>query len=371
MSAADRNSKIQKLLEEILNSAADHDKVFSAEIESALKTVFESPSRSFREVVLTVTLARIQDLSYQATKDLYACNPRPVYEQGIKPVLEARGIPCTQSGPLNVTKATKAITSEWAAMKTPKEVGLATLSLIEQVDSSDVATLKDLAKKMAASLISEAKQITLLEVEVDPFTDSHILFDMTQRLILEAQDGGNTVQRVAGMLLEVHKETTGSSAVIAGSQDSASTTNLTSKKIGDLSVSKNSGELISVYEVTLKEFSEQRIVECSQSLIGNIGDSEDGFPDVIVLCRAEDVPAIATKAEGGLVMAYVTDRHGIKYVFVDIFQWINIRLLELDKDSRAAYFGKLQAYINLVKTPIEVKKKWSEIVAPQVKDGGE
>lgn len=356
---------MQDLTERFLSfKPADITKI-PKDIELDLKLVFESEKRSFREIVFTINIGRLLDLNFKATKDLYYCNPRPVYEQGIKPVLDSKGVPCTQSGPLNVTKATKAITDEWAAMKSPKEVGLATYHLAKYIDTLNKSGLEVLAFRMGELLMRDATQISALKIKRDPLSDSSVLQKISETLILEALDGGNTAQRVIGTLLELHQEIVSANTIVTGTEDSASTTNLTSKKIGDLSISHTSGSIISIYEVTLKKFTEQRITECSQSLIGNLGKEVGSKSEVIVLCRKQDVPSIALSKRNTLILGSMTDKFGIGYNFVDIFEWINIRILELNHELRKKYFERLESYVNRVNTPVKVKSKWAEILQNQ------
>jgi len=363
VSAETRNAAVQELTTKFLQSKAKSPNRIPKDIRDDLDLVLNSEKRSFREIVFTINLARILDLSFKATEDLYACNPRAVYEQGIKPVLDSFGVPCTQSGPLNVTKATKAITDQWAAMKSPKEVGLATYHLAKYIDSADRSGLEVLASQIGKMLMLDAVHISSLIIKSDPLSDSYALSKISEEFIVEALDGGNTPQRVIGILLELHKEMVSGDSIVHGAKDSASTTNLTSKKVGDLSVTKKSGSVISIYEVTLKEFSDQRIVECSQSLIGNLGSEAGSKSEVIVLCREQDVPNSATIVKSNsLILGRLVDKFGIRYNFIDIFEWISIRILELDLEHRNEYFKRIESYVNQVKTPVKVKGKWAEIL---------
>ena len=363
MDVETRNTTIQELTRKFLKKSSENFSRIPTEVRKNVEIIFNSEKRSFREIVFTVNLARILDPNFKATKDLYACNPRPVYEQGIKPVLDSNGVPCTQSGPLNVTKATKAITDQWAAMKSPKEVGIATYNIVKYLDSLDKTQLEHMANLMGQLFMRDAQQIDSLNIESNPLSDSLILRQITEEFITQAMDGGNTAQRIIGILLELHTQLDSGNSKVHGSEDSASTTNLTSKKVGDLSVTRKSGSLISIYEVTLKEFSNQRIAECSQSLIGNLGKDVASNSEVIVLCRRVDVPSEAFRTgSNSIVFGRLLDRFGIRYNFVDIFEWINIRILELDYETRLEYFRRIEAYVNRVKTPVKVKNKWREIV---------
>ncbi len=363
MSIETRNSSVQELTKKFLaSSGVDQSKINSA-IKKDIELVFKSAKRSFREVLFTVVVARILDEDFKSTKDLYACKPRPVYEQGIKPILDSSGVPCTQSGPLNVAKATTAITAEWAEMKIPIEIGKATYRIAAHVDSLKIVDLEIVASFMGELFMEDAVHVASLVTENDPLSDPHILQEISRKMIIEALDAGNTPHRVVGTLLELHKEISSSNTTVDGTEDSAATTNLTSKKLGDLTVFKETGEVISIYEVTLKEFTEQRIEECSKSLIGNLGAEAAGNSEVIVLCRQEDMPSIAIASEEpGLILGGLTDKLGVKYNFIDIFQWINIRILELNKTFRVEYFRRVEAYVNRVKTPLKVKSKWTELI---------
>lgn len=314
-------------------------------------------------MVFLFNLARIMDQSYKATKDLYGCNPRAFYEMGIKPVLDLYGVPCTQSAPLNVAKATKAITLEWADKKTPLDVGRATYRLAKFIDSLDKADLEALASHLGNLLMQDAVKISSLNIESDPLSDSFVLGKISEQFILEALDGGNTPQRIVGTLLELHQEFTSSKFEVHGVEDSASTTNLTSKKPGDLSITNSSGSLILIYEVTLKEFTEQRITECSQSLIGVLGVDAGSKSEVIVLCRKQDVlNDLLLETDNTFFYGRITDKFGIRYNFIDVFNWIKIKIIELDQDYRIEYFSRIEAYVNRVKTPVKVKNKWAEIL---------
>jgi hypothetical protein len=363
MNVEKRNGVLRALTTKILTADDSEKALFPKEVLSDLSLVFASDKRSFREIVLTVNLARILDSSFQATEDLYASNPRPVYEQGIKPILDAHGIPCTQSGPLNVTKATKAITDQWAAMKSPKDVGLATYRVVKFIDSLDKKLLESFANLMGNLLMKDAKFIEKMAIERSPVSDSRKLHQVSSRLILGALDGGNTAQRLIGILLQLHTEFSKSDVVVRGAEDSASTTNLTSKKFGDLSVLSKTGRILSVYEVTLKIFTEQRIAECSQSLIGNLGKENIDQFEVLVLCRNEDLPSsIENVGESHILIGRFRDKFGIQYNFIDVFEWINLKLLELNDEFRLLFFHRLQAYVNRIKTPVKVKSKWAELI---------
>lgn len=363
MSAYERNLRVQGLAAYFLtqNPPTSAGSI-RPEIDSDIKLVFACKAKSFREILFTILIARVENAKYKSTVNLYECSPRAVYEQGIRPMLEDRLIPCTQSGPLNVVKATVAISENWATMKIPLNVGKATARLAAEIDRCNPAELNTLGLLMGELFLSEAKAIHALKIERERLADPIVLNKVTKRLMLEASNGGNTAQKIIGFLLKSQKTMLGSDVQIDGLEDSASTTNATAKKIGDLSVSMH-GSLIAIFEITLKEFSEQRISECSSSLIGFVGNDFKGSLEVIVLCRKEDVPSLANQNTGSATwLGNYEDRFGIIYRFVEIHEWIAQRILELDENSRMGYFSQVQEYIDRFKTPMEVKKKWNEIM---------
>ena len=312
-------------------------------------------ARSFREVLLTICAATVRDPSYRATLEFYACNPRPLYEDGIRPVLEGLGIPCTQSGPLNIAKATVAIDSSWAAQRRPQWAAEDTLVVLSYLEGN-VSKADEVAVELCRLLSAEAIDIDQMKSAVEGPERLDHLGDLCVRLIREATDGGNTAQRVCGYLLEESLVT--SNLSVSGVTDSASTTNATSKKPGDLAVEDEEGKILRTFEVTTKGFTVQRISECSQSLRAFEAESGQTLPTVSVICERTNVPEIARKIDSGGFLGLVADG-SINYEFVDIEAWIYQMLFNLADVQRLRFFVQLQNYVNEPNTRRDVKERFA------------
>ncbi|MFT4298105.1 MAG: hypothetical protein QM597_00485 [Aeromicrobium sp.] len=133
--------------------------------------------------------------------------------------------------------------------------------------------------------------------------------------------------------------------VVSGARDSASTTNRTSNKVGDVSVEHAAEGLMRVYEITVKEFGIQRINEAVQSL-GMF--FEKGIPTgmiVHVLCRPDDIPAEAERSLQNPVIAEL-EREGVLFQFIDLHAWLAVKIAEFDLNQRAHFFTEVQKFLN-------------------------
>lgn len=360
-SPAERTALAAARVHDLLNrSSSDSLASLPGARRQDLDLLFEIRAKGFREILFTVTLATLMDSSYRSSRDLYACNPRPLYEQGIRPVLESNRIPCGQSGPLNVAKAARALDAPWAAQRRPPAAAQAVLRLVDYIEvSTDKANL--LAEAMAFKFTSEAAAVAQLAVEAPPTARVATLATLCREMITQVPDGGNTPQRICGYLLhQMH----GQAYLVEGQDDSASTTNATSKKPGDLSVTDREGRLLSIYEVTVKPFDGQRVSECTQSLLAYTAATGQDVTTVRVLCRPQDAPVAASPAGGAALLA-VGEDCGVTYEYIDVFEWITVVLCLLDTASRIAFFERLQAYVNLTNTRLAVKQ-WFRDEAPSL-----
>jgi hypothetical protein len=347
---------LAKRLKSASSSALDG---VDTEVSEALDVVFAAKARGFREIILTVVLATLIDPDYRSSVDLYACNPRALYEKGIRPALEDFNVPCGQSGPLNIAKAAPALDDSWAAQRRPLAAAQATLSVVAclEADSNNPEMLAD---ALAYLFREEAQLVEELRSKVPDVADIDWLFDLSSGLIAGAPDGGNTAQRVCGYLLE--QSLSNSTMTLSGHADSASTTNATSNKPGDLAVTHSDGTVAAVYEITTKPFTNQRISECSQSLRSFNAKSGEQLATVKVLCRRENAPEFGAadgRSDAG-VLAVVLDA-GTTYEFFEIETWIAGQLINLTADDRKVFFATLREYVNQPNTRRNVKETFRNL----------
>src|SRR5690606_24939467 len=97
-------------------------------------------------------------------------------------------------------------------------------------------------------------------------------------------DAGNTPQRIVGLLMKTYHEAFGTGLNVTGHEDGASVTNATSKKPGDITIEKANGDILQVFEVTVKPFSKQRMRESYETV--RIYDKYSGskIVEVTVIC---------------------------------------------------------------------------------------
>jgi hypothetical protein len=335
-------------------------------VQGDLEELFACKPQGFREIILTVVMATFLDSSYKASRDFYACNPRPVYEGGIRPVLRELRVPCGQSGPLNVAKATRALDASWAAQRRPASAGAATLGVVKFLEDHP-EEYESLATALVYLFSKEADKVDEIQSTSKPTVGLAPLIKLCLGLIEKAPDRGNTAQRVCGYILE--QVISDPSLCVSGTTDSASTTNATSNKPGDLCVFDSRERVRLIFEITTKKFSVQRISECSQSLwayIRKVGqDSEQIDQDVYtvrVLCFPENAPDTGGEPSGKMGDLGSVYSDGFQYEFFDISIWIASNLYGLASSERRGFFKNLQIYINQTTTSMPVKIAFKELI---------
>lgn len=337
-----------------LENAVVEDIVYLCEISQS----------SYREVLLTVLIGRLMDPSYKAGVDFYASHPRPIFEGGIRPILEMHRIPCTQSGPLNVAKATTRLDENWASQRRPADAGRAVVRLVSRIDKMDSDSLNQVGRAIAELLIVQAHDLSTLEATVTDISSPEVIFGIATKLISDFPNGGNTPQRIAGLAMEVIVGTEN----VYGTRDSASTTNATSGKPGDLGITNATGEPMTVFEVTVKKFDMQRISACTQSITkyNHNFDENDArcLRSVNVLCRREDVAIEATFVTAVRDAAWIATltHKEISYTFVSLEGWLVAQILNMNAEQRGAYFEGMKEYVNEVRTPRAIKSAFLSLV---------
>lgn len=331
------------------------------EVEVELKEIFECNTMGFREMLATIVYAKFLDLSYSPRADLYACNPRSLYEKGIKPVLDERGIPCGQSGPLNIAKATSSLNEQWAAQRRPENVAKSLLKVVDWLVTLSDQELQDFAGCMGVSFDLLASRALETQISLSKEDSPHIISTALWKLIREHPLGGTIPQASCGLILEA-EHLNSSEFEVEGARDSVSTTNKTSKKPGDLTV-RRGNEFVRVYEVTVKKFSEQRVREAAQSLGSFFKDG--GFPkgfSVLVVCRPEDIPNLSRPSGSNYFLGELAN-NGINFLFFDIFQWTQGKIAEFSKPQRDYFLHEFTLFLNGVRIPAAVRDAWSEALA--------
>ena len=257
----ERNAAISALMDELFTEATASESTFSASLSESVETLFATSSWGLRELLLLIVVVRLLDPSFQASIDFYACNPRAVFEGPMRHALDTRNIPRRQSGPLNVAKGAERLNAQWAAGRRPINVALELVGLIETIENMSPSDLRDFAVSLHKRFLVEAEVTEALTVDSNPRTDPAVLSTFCKTLIDNAPDGGNTLQRIVGYLLQAHNQSFAPDVMVSGYEDRASTTNTTSKKVGDIIETSSRGDILKIYEITAKKFGEQRVSE--------------------------------------------------------------------------------------------------------------
>lgn len=358
--ASSRDDRIRALMRELFAKAEAGPCEIDAKSLRQLETLFGTTVWGFREILLVVVVARLLDPSYDPYNALYDCNPRAMYEGPMIEELRRRGIPHRKSGPLNIAKAAQGLNEQWAAQRRPKQVADEVVRIVKKVDRMDRDELRVFAVALHARLLQEASRIAKLVVEARPESDPVHLYELCYSLIDEVPDGGNTPQRIVGLLMEAYHEELQTGIKVEGHLDSASVTSTTSHKPGDITEEQSDGTILLVYEVTVKRFGDQRMAESYSTVWDYNEHSGSNIKEVVVICRPDDAHSSADYEDGAAYLGKV-EYQDLTYHFLDIYEWILGQLGRSPADARLAFHERLAEYVAHPNTSEKVKRKWVEL----------
>jgi hypothetical protein len=356
--SASRDERVEDLLRRAFVKAAEGSFTPMPAIEADLDAVFGTSAWGFREILLVIGVAMLENSGYRASRAFYDCNPRALFEGPIRSMLMEQGVPHRKSGPLNVAKATLAINEEWAAQRRPSTAAQATVRIVIRLEEMSRRKLENFLLVLLARLLKEANQVRRLVVEARPESDPVNLYRLAKALIDREPDAGNTPQRIVGLMMVAYHQVHGTGVRVEGYEDRASVTTTTSKKAGDIAEVSENAPLV-VYEVTVKPFGKNRVSE-SYSAIRDYDEANGTTTaEIIVLCRQQDVHPEAQHGLG--VHLGVVEYQDLTFRFVDIYGWMLSQLLRMSPKARLEFYRLLNEYMSNPNTSVRVKTLWREL----------
>lgn len=357
--AAERNEKIYTLLQELVKKAKNSDYSFKKPFSKAeVETLFNSHIFGHREIILTIIVARLLDPKFKASKNFYECNPRAIFEGPIRKILRENGIPHKKSGPLNVAKNVQKINEDWADQKRGGDLAITVVQIVKKIEKASSSDLNNFAISFLKRYLQEAKKVEELKFVMGTQEDPIFLVNLCRDLIDEVPDGGTMPQKIVGLLLHSFVHDRGEKIRIEGFEDSVSTTNTTSKKPGDMMEIRSDGTEV-IYEVTVKKFSNSRMLESYESVRSY--DKESKIREVFVLCREQDLPDGIELDKSLSIIFGNKILQDVRYYFVNLYGWIGEKLFFMSSNGRNQFYKLLVEYVNRPNTSEKVKlffNKW-------------
>ena len=352
---SERNRRIEELISVRLTEVGEGEELpeVPAAVEDMLRLLFATTAYGFREVVLTCLAAWEAGIEFDPREDFYKCNPRSVFERGVRPALLKSKIPHKKSGPLNVAKNIRKLDADWAAGRRPEYAALAAAEILDWLMTGSPAERTERRRAALAHILSrlldEAARLHALAVPARTDRTLHSTFGMLMRFIEQAPDGGNTPQVIVDLALGQLHNGTGSVAEGGGR---ACETNLTAKKPADSWVRDADGTIVHLYEVTVKPIDENRVQDSADSVLAH----GEGHNEVVWLCRMpQDIKPLGLKP--GETLEYL----GVRSEFVDLANWLLVALEVIGSVGRAELLQGLAGYVALPETSEKVKEVWKEL----------
>lgn len=224
--------------------------------------------------------------------------------------------------------------------------------IVEKIEQINEKKLKKFAIAYCKRYLQEAEKVKQLKFTPQKNQDPLFLINLTHDLITDIPDGGSIPQMIIGILLEIAHQNKESSVVLSGHKDSVSTTNTTSKKAGD-AIEQFPDETEFIYEITVKEFDDDRLRESYEAIKDY--DNRNKIREVFVICREQDIPDKTVNQFDSKFFLGIVSHQDLVYYFIDIFEWVQEKILFLTPYGRGQYYQELATYINDPNTSEKVK----------------
>ena len=222
-----------------------------------------------------------------------------------------------------------------------------------------ISEIQEIGVSLIKKLLREAKRIQELSVEVKPSTDPDYISDLCIKLIDNVPDSGNTPQQIASKLLKYYHLSMHSEIRVTGGDDRASVTSTTSNKPGDVN-EEWCNRILKVYEITVKPFDEERIIDSYDCIEKFNQHSEQQIREVIVICRPKDCPNQIRTSGLSFYLGSI-DHQNVRYYFWNIYEWVVSMLQKMPDEGKEFFLRSLNCYINDANTSEAVKTEWRKL----------
>ena len=306
----------------------------------------------FRGITLTAIMGKFVREDINTSTEFGSINPRPIFENGIRPVLKRRRIPTGGSAPLNVAKNAKAIDESWAENKKPESAALAAVEYIRRINRhwNDDAFRDDLILMFLKRLLDYADAVAAEDVQLVPL-DGIAPIIVAQKLAdfsLRYPEGGSLPQFVAAALIAAARSTDTVYRMVEGVDVSVFGTNATSNKPADVWEVLVDETLGNLYEVTCKRVDMERLDAAVESF------AKLGFPNrpITFICRMpQDIESL-----------HLTDRaiihRGVTFQFTDFSAFVEVLFLMLTPIKQNTLMERVALFVADPSRKISTKRAW-------------
>ncbi|WP_435417213.1 hypothetical protein WAB17_10005 [Parerythrobacter aurantius] len=308
----------------------------------------------FRGITLTAILGKFVREDIDTSNEFGSINPRPIFENGIRPVLKRHRVPTGQSAPLNVAKNVQVIDEKWAEGRKPEAAALAAVDYIRRINRhwSNEQLRDALILMFIERLLEYADEVALLTVELAPL--DHVapvqLGLQLARYAMKNQEGGATPQLLFGLVLEQLRDSDSRYSKVVGVNSSVFGTNTTSNKPADVWELLHTGVPGNLFEVTCKTVDLDRLDAAVDSFaLQKLPNAPISF-----VCRIpRDVITLA------LVDSQIVHR-GVTFQFLDFEQVIHIVFSFLPVSSRQKVVDGMVSFVGEPSRSQKAKMAWAD-----------
>ncbi len=357
MDANERNKKASEYTYEKINNCIKHPILLLKEDNEYMELIdsfVKIKQKGFRGIVLTAIVGKYLNKDFNPTTQFYNCNPRSIFEKGIRHALIKHKIPHGKSDPLNVAKNIDILDESWAKGKRPESAALAVVTFLRKLQDTEYESekYKKLTDLFFMKLVELKDDIAIISTKLPNVEQSELIFaEKLAKFIHEAPEGGAVPQFVFGALLMELRASQKTKTTVHGANDSVFSTNTASRKPGDIWEETTQGEVIFIYEVTVKPIDINRLQDCAE----NISNLKLNSIPVKFLCRIpEDIKSLPLKNDSR-VFIY----QNVVFEFISLSNWTVDIYTSIPTESQESLKRRVAEFIASYDREINTKKKWN------------
>jgi hypothetical protein len=319
--------------------------------QAAAKTIFDSSTQAYREVLLGCGLARLLDRKINirhpyANQGSDAFNGRTLDERVVNPFLQDRLIPCSKGPYLSVFRRSVKFTKSLEEGLRDKKGYAALLDYISEMEKADAETVRLLVIYLLHQflLLRDKSVIPLARIRRLSLEQYGALING----LLQIQSGGLIPVLLTVAMLGAVKKSFNLPWVIDWQDINVS--DAASGAGGDVTV-KNGDQIILAIEVTERPISKSRVVSTFNTKIVQKGISDYMF---IFSNTQPDGEARA------VARTYFTQGHEIN--FIELKELILNNLALFGSATRASFMKEVLDLFDSSQVPAKVKVAWNDLV---------
>jgi hypothetical protein len=349
-----RQTLIQEQLEIWLNTEYHHP--VEQELIDMSNTIISNRSLGMRGLVMTGIMGIHLYDNYHPVHDFYACSPRAIFDE-IYPILVKHQIPSSKSAPLDVAKATNKLDINWINGKRDSEVAQTVVKFLKELKERRIEMNRrpnykaEIAyNEMILTFFNCLKEYTnknKVAVNDDIAIDFLDIPLSLYEFVTNNPNYGDNPEALVYFILEQINED--KPLTVHGIESSVFSNNR--NKPADLWLTDEKDIITNLYEVSVKQINNTRILHLIDSMNGNNHE----YMNVNIITILPKLTQSLNVHRPGIHTI-----EGRYFNFIDLYQFIINTFSLLPFDKHLVILKNMAHYLDHYNIDTKIKQEWNK-----------